>query len=232
TIGVALVKIGEEFGFAADTAKDDLYKSLQDGTITLDQFNDKLIEVGTGTGVMAELAKENTLGIGTSLANLRNAAAVGIANIIESFDKLSQEVTGKTIAEHLDSLKGVVNASFGAMQKASEMVTPAIKVLAMVLKPLFAIVKKISPVLIGAAAGLAAMATASAGLKVAAAGVKLFRTALVAMSGPVGWTVAGIGALAGAVVGIVKWFKRDSEETKRLKEETVQLSEATTELTD
>lgn len=232
TMDIGLVKVAESFGYAGASAKDDLYQALKDGSITMDEFNDKLIDLGTGTGELAQLAKENSLGIATSFANLRNAAAVGIANIIESFDKLSQEVTGKTIAEHLDSLKGVVNASFGAMQKAIEMVTPAIKVLAMVLKPLFAIVKKISPVLIGAAAGLAAMATASAGLKVAAAGVKLFRTALVAMSGPVGWTVAGIGALAGAVVGIVKWFKRDSEETKRLKEETSELSEATSELTD
>src|SRR5699024_12028755 len=48
----------------------------------------------------------------------------------------------------------------------------------------------------------------------------------------VGWAVAGLGALAGAAYGIIKWFKRDSEETKRLKEETSQLSEATSELTD
>src|SRR5699024_3663173 len=76
------------------------------------------------------------------------------------------------------------------------------------------------------------MATASAGLKIAAAGVRVFRTALVAFSGPVGWVTAGLGALAAGAVAVVKWLKRDSEETKRLKEETAQLSEATSELTD
>src|SRR5690606_15442799 len=99
------------------TAKQDLYNALKDGIITMDQFNDKLIEVGTGTGIMAKLAKENSLGIATSLSNLRNAAARGIANMIDSFNKLSKEVTGKDIAQNIDSLKGIVNASFKAISK-------------------------------------------------------------------------------------------------------------------
>src|SRR5690625_5732069 len=57
TMDVGLVKIAESFGFAGKTAKDDLYSALKDGTITLDEFNDALIEVGTGTGIMDKLAR-------------------------------------------------------------------------------------------------------------------------------------------------------------------------------
>src|SRR5690625_3171256 len=53
TMDVGLIKVAERFGYVGKTAKDDLYRALQDGTHTIDDFNDKLIEVGTGTGVMA-----------------------------------------------------------------------------------------------------------------------------------------------------------------------------------
>src|SRR5690625_4501482 len=65
TMDVGLVKIAETFGYVGKTAKGDLRKALQDGTITLEEFNDALIEVGTGTGIMAKLAKENSLGLAT-----------------------------------------------------------------------------------------------------------------------------------------------------------------------
>src|SRR5690625_78088 len=109
TMDVGLVKIAESFGYAGKSAKDDLYKALQDGSITIEEFNDKLIEVGTGTGVMADLARENSLGLATSLTNLRTAVSRNLANIIESFDNLSKEVTGKSIAEHIDGMKVVIN---------------------------------------------------------------------------------------------------------------------------
>src|SRR5690606_21330574 len=105
TMDVGLIKVAEAFNYTGKSAKQDLYQALKDGHITMDQFNDKLIEVGTGTGIMAQLAKENSLGIATSLTNLRTAASRGIADIITSFNNLSKEVTGKEIAQHIDSLK-------------------------------------------------------------------------------------------------------------------------------
>ena len=157
TMDVGLVKIAESFGFAGKSAKDDLYKALQDGTITIDQFNDKMIELGTGTGEMAKLAKENSLGIETSLGNLKNAAARGIADIIASFNKLVQEVTGKDIAQNIDSLKVVVNASFKAMGAAIEATTPIVKLFAGTIKALIPIVKFLSPAITGLAAAYTAL---------------------------------------------------------------------------
>src|SRR5690625_965682 len=95
TMGVGLIKIAEGFGYAGKSAKNDLYQALQDGTTTMDDFNDHLIEVGTGTGIMADLAKEHSLGIATSLTNLKNTASRGLAEILESFNRFSKALTGK-----------------------------------------------------------------------------------------------------------------------------------------
>lgn len=149
TMDVGLIQIAEGFGFAGRSAKQDLYAALKDGVISLDEFNDKLIEVGTGTGVMASLAKENSLGIATSLGNLKNAAAKGIANIIGSFDKLSEEVTGKDIAQNIDSLKAVVNSSFKVIGAVIEGATPTVIFFASTVQGTIPIVKALSPAIIG-----------------------------------------------------------------------------------
>src|SRR5690606_659603 len=58
TMNIGLIKIAESFGYTGKSAIQDLYKALKDGTITMEEFNDRLIEIGTGTGIMAKLAKE------------------------------------------------------------------------------------------------------------------------------------------------------------------------------
>ena len=55
--------------------------------------------------MLADLAKENSLGIATSFGNLSNAVAKGVANVITKLDELSQVLTGKTIAQNIDSVK-------------------------------------------------------------------------------------------------------------------------------
>lgn len=298
TMGIGLIKIAEGFGFAGKSAKNDLYNALQDGSITLDQFNDELIKVGTGTGIMAKLAKENSLGIETSLTNLKNAAAKGIANIIDSFNDLSIAVTGKDIAQNIDSLKVAVNASFSFMQKSIEATTPVFKLFGSVVSATLPILKELTPVIIGAGtayAGLmivqkvgnvikasnAILATArasqtaltiatkaqiaaemtSASVKkadavatVAQTGaiklstiaiglmtgkLKLAEVATIALAaakkllgGPIGWVTAGLGALAGATVAVVKWFNKETEESKKLRAETSELANATNELSN
>ncbi|WP_085449717.1 tape measure protein [Halalkalibacter krulwichiae] len=305
TMDVGLVKIAESFGFAGKSAKDDLYNALKDGTITLDQFNAKLIEVGTGTGIMAQLAKENSLGIATSLGNLRTAAARGIANIIESFNKLSKEVTGKDIAQNIDSLKNIVNASFNTIGKAIESATPIVVFFADGVKAAIPVVEALTPAILGLMAAYgsyvvitkvsAAISASNAILKVAMASskaltlatqaqmaatvasttatradtiakaaqagtiklstlaigvmtgtIKLSTAAMVIktaatyalgaairfLMGPVGWIITGIGLLVAATVGLVRWFKRSSEESKRLNAETEELGSATEALSD
>lgn len=209
TMDVGLIKIAEGFGYAGKSAKDDLYQALQNGTVTLDEFNAKLIEVGTGTGVMAELAKENSLGIATSLGNLKNAAARGIANIIESFDKLSQEVTGKDIAQNIDSLKAVVNASFKTMGAAVEGTAPVFVAFGSTVKTVLPVVNALTPAIVGlmVAYGTYAVISKAAGvinasnaiLAVATASNKALMIATMASATASGADAAAKAAQGGAI---------------------------------
>ena len=53
-----------------------------------------------------------------------------------------------------------------------------------------------------------------------------------ALSGPIGWVVAGIGLLIAGGVALVKWLNRSTEEGKKLAKQTEDLAESTSELTD
>ena len=149
TMDVALVKVAEGFGFAGRSAKMDLYNALKEGIITVDEFNDKLIELGTGTGIMAQLARENSLGLATSITNLRTAFSRGIADIIQSLDKLSKDVTGRNIAENIDGLKVIVNSAFGVVRRTIERATPVVKGFVSVVESAIPVVDKLTPSIIG-----------------------------------------------------------------------------------
>jgi tape measure domain-containing protein len=243
TMNVGLVKVAESFGYAGSSATNDLYAALQDGTITMDEFNDKLIEVGTGTGELAGLARENSLGIATSFGNLRYAVARGITNVIESFDHLSQEVTGKTIAENIDSMKDTVVAAFGVVANVIEGSVPIVNLFVSAISAAIDVVDVLSPAIVGLTtayvsyiaitrASAVAIGIATAAKGAATAATYALSTAIRFLSGPVGWVVTGIGALATAAAGVVKWLNRSSDEAEQLKDETEDLGDATDALTD
>lgn len=127
TMPLALQKTAEAMGFVGKSAQRDLYQALKDGTVTFDQFQDKLIELGTGTGMLAGLAKENSLGIATSFSNLKNSIVKGMANVLTSVDKVVQALSGKSIASNIDSLKGIINSTFASVNKSIENVIPTLE---------------------------------------------------------------------------------------------------------
>ncbi|WP_309296179.1 tape measure protein, partial [Enterococcus mundtii] len=88
TMGLSLEQVANSFGLTGAAAKNDLYDALKEGTITFDQFNDKMIEMyGIGTEG-AELAKANSKGVATSIENLKTAVKNGIAGILEEINLL------------------------------------------------------------------------------------------------------------------------------------------------
>lgn len=157
TMPYALQQTAEAFGFAGASAQKDFYEALKNGQITFDQFSNKLIELNDGVGGFAELAKENSKGIETSFNNIKNAIAKGVANSIKALDDLSKAATGKGIADHFDSLKVVINASFSAINASIKASTPLFKLLFSVIGAGISVVKALSPALVGVASGLAAM---------------------------------------------------------------------------
>ena len=117
TMGIGLKELATEFGYTGQDGVNKLYEALQNGDVTMDQFTDKLALMGDKSSKMGQLAISSSEGIATSFNNLGNAVSKNMANILTSIDNLIQRLTGKNIAQWLDSLKGVINETGGAVQK-------------------------------------------------------------------------------------------------------------------
>ena len=203
TMDVGLVKVAEGFGFAGRSAKDDLYSALKDGSITLDEFNDKLVELGTGTGELADLARTNSAGIATSLSNLKVAAARGIADILESLNKLSQDTTGKELSEHIDSLKKVVNASFKVIGRVIERAAPIVRGFIGVVRSLVPVVSALTPAIVGLMAAYGAyvvITKASAAIQAATAILKAAQASTAGLTLAINLKTTAEGASTAATV--------------------------------
>lgn len=54
TMGLALNRVAESFGYVGESAQTDLYNALKDGEITFTQFNDRIIQLNNGVGGFAD----------------------------------------------------------------------------------------------------------------------------------------------------------------------------------
>lgn len=115
TMPYALQKTAEAFGFTGKSAQNDFYQALQEGDVTFDQFNSKMIELSNETGGFAEVALEASKGIKTSWGNIKTAIATGIANIITAFDSWLDSKGFGGIAGVLDIIKGAVQDTFNVI---------------------------------------------------------------------------------------------------------------------
>ncbi|HEM5957104.1 TPA: tape measure protein [Streptococcus suis] len=161
TMPYALQKTAESFGFAGKSAQRDFYAALKSGKITFDQFSNRLVELDKGVGGFAELARENSKGIATSFNNLKNAVVRGVAGTIKALDDLSKEVSGKTIAEHFDSMKVVITAAFKVVDGAIKSSTPVFIFLFGVLDKGIGTAQALTPVLITLGSAILAMRAAN-----------------------------------------------------------------------
>ena len=115
TMGVALNDTAKAFGFAGESAQTDLYDALQDGTITFDEFNDKIIELDQGVGGFAERALIGSEGIKTSMQNIKTAITTGVANAIQSVNDAMEANGFGSISDNLDKVKVKVQEAFASM---------------------------------------------------------------------------------------------------------------------
>ncbi|MFL2124070.1 tape measure protein [Marinilactibacillus psychrotolerans] len=213
TMPLALQKTAEAMGFVGKSAQRDLYAALKDGTVTFEDFQDQLIDLGTGTGDLAGLAKENSLGIATSFGNLRNAVAKNVANMITKFDEITQKLTGKTIAENIDSLKVIINNSFKSMTDSMDQIIPIIESLSETFEKMKPVIEPLIPFILGLVTGfitfkvivgiITSVKNAILGLKLAFEAMKL-----VMIANPFALIVAAIAALA---VGFIYLWKTNEK---------------------
>lgn len=235
TMPYALQKTAESFGFAGASAQKDFYSALQDGKITFTDFSKRLIELNKGTNGFAEMAKKNSEGIKTSFGNIVNAVAKGIANVIAEFDKMSKAVTGKSIAQNLDSIKGAVNSTFNVIISVIRGATPVVKSLVSVLGFLKPVLDPLISVFAGVVGAVLLFKGAMLGLAIIkgigsligtliTSLVSLTSTSLVATGATTGLAGAlaslssgGVFLVVGAIAGLVSWLTQESEASKKAK---------------
>ena len=235
TMPYALQKTAESFGFAGASAQKDFYSALQDGKITFTDFSKRLIELNKGTNGFAEMAKKNSEGIKTSFGNIVNAVAKGIANVIAEFDKMSKAVTGKSIAQNLDSIKGAVNNTFNVIISVIRGATPVVKSLVSVLGFLKPVLDPLISVFAGVVSAVLLFKGAMLGLAIIkgigsligtliTSLVSLTSTSLVATGATTGLAGAlaslssgGVFLVVGAIAGLVSWLTQESEASKEAK---------------
>ena len=244
TMPYALQKTAESFGFAGASAQKDFYSALQDGKITFTDFSKRLIELNKGTNGFAEMAKKNSEGIKTSFGNIVNAVAKGIANVIAEFDKMSKAVTGKSIAQNLDSIKGAVNNTFNVIISVIRGATPVVKSLVSVLGFLKPVLDPLISIFAGVVSAVLLFKGAMLGLSIIkgigsligtliTSLVSLTSTSLVATGATTGLAGAlaalssgGVFIVVGAIAGLVSWLTQESEETKKAKEKAKEFQQS------
>lgn len=235
TMPYALQKTAESFGFAGASAQKDFYSALQDGKVTFTDFSKRLIELNKGTNGFAEMAKKNSEGIKTSFGNIVNAVAKGIANVIAEFDKMSKAVTGKSIAQNLDSIKGAVNSTFNVIISVIRGATPVVKSLVSVLGFLKPVLDPLISIFAGVVSAVLLFKGAMLGLAIIkgigsligtliTSLVSLTSTSLVATGATTGLAGAlaslssgGVFLVVGAIAGLVSWLTQESEASKEAK---------------
>lgn len=250
TMPYALQKTAESFGFAGASAQKDFYSALQDGKITFTDFSKRLIELNKGTNGFAEMAKKNSEGIKTSFGNIVNAVAKGIANVIAEFDKMSKAVTGKSIAQNLDSIKGAVNNTFNVIISVIRGATPVVKSLVSVLGFLKPVLDPLISIFAGVAGAVLLFKGAMLGLSIIkgigsligtliTSLVSLTSTSLIAQGATTGLAGAlaslssgGVFLVVGAIAGLVSWLTRESEEVKKAKAENEEFKRSIDDLHD
>ncbi|MFL8888697.1 tape measure protein [Helcococcus kunzii] len=224
TMPIGLQKTAEAFGYAGQSAKQELYDALKFGSITFDQFSDKLMELNNGVGGFAELAKTGSEGIQTSFQNVKTAVVNGLSNIITKVDEIIKRATGNNVAKNLDNLKLVVKAVFNAINNALEFVSPLIELFIKGLVKLFEIAIKLIPVLESLGAGfLTFMVIQKVPVMIASLSSTLETLQIAALYAKDGWAklmtaivshpfIAAAVAIATVGYAIFKWFKKTSPE--------------------
>lgn len=229
TMGLALNRVAESFGYAGESAQTDLYNALKEGEITFSQFNDRLIQLNDGVGGFAELAKTSSAGIKTAWTNMGTAMVRGTTSIVEAIDSGLSETRFSSIQIIIESLGKGIETAMKAAAPAIELVASNADVLVGVLGVLTtaytantaaAALNKAMHGGLGQALGsvsiLYGVLTTQGGALVVVQG--LLTTATTALSaavntllGPVGLAVIAIGAIAAGAVAVYKWVTAESE---------------------
>lgn len=119
TMKYGLTQTAKKLGIASGSTTE-LYDALQDGTITMDQFTDAIIECSEETGGFAEVAKTSTAGISTSMSNLKISIVKGMAGALSAIDTFLAANQLPTISQMIDSAKDKIGPAFDTINSKIE----------------------------------------------------------------------------------------------------------------
>lgn len=229
TMGLALNRVAESFGYAGESAQTELYNALQNGEITFTQFNDRLIQLNNGVGGFAELAKTSSAGIKTAWANMGTAMVRGTTAIIEAIDSGLSETRFNSIQTIIEGLGKGIETAMKAAVPAIELVASHADVLVGVLGVLTAAYTANTAAaalnkamhgglgqVLGSVSILYGVLTTQGGALVVVQGLLTTATTMLSAAvntllGPVGLVVIAIGAVAAGAVAVYNWITKDSE---------------------
>lgn len=123
TMGLALTRVAESFGYAGESAQSELYAALQSGEITMSQFNSRLIQLNNGVGGFADLAQTSSVGIKTAWTNMGTAMVRGTTTMITALDKGLSETK-------FESIQNVIETTGDVIEGAMNLAAPAIELVA------------------------------------------------------------------------------------------------------
>lgn len=131
TMPYALTKVANSFGLTGKSAERDLYAKLKSGQITVDQLNQRFVELDGGVNGFANTARTASGGIGTSFTNMKNSVVNGLTNMLTAIDNGMKTAGLGGIAAIFDQMKQGIIASFavinGAVQAGMVVIGGAIK---------------------------------------------------------------------------------------------------------
>ena len=193
-------QIAESFGYTSTAVGGDFYTALQDGTISMDQFMDKLVELDTVGGENITSFKEQaytaTGGIGTALTNVKNRISKGLAEIIKSLDDALADYGG--IAGVIDKVSTKIK---DALVKVAEWISK------IDWKEAINKIKEYAPIVLGIVGAILTLTTALNVFKNVMAGVQLVQTLL---SSSLALPILLIGLVIAAVILLYtkcEWFR-------------------------
>lgn len=193
-------QIAESFGYTSTAVGGDFYTALQDGTISMDQFMDKLVELDTVGGEnitsFRDQAYTATGGIGTALTNVKNRISKGLAEIIKSLDDALADYGG---------ISGVINTISTKIKDALVKVAEWISKIDW--KEVINKIKEYAPIVLGIVGAILTLTTALNVFKNVMAGVQLVQTLL---SSSLALPILLIGLVIAAIVLLYtkcEWFR-------------------------
>lgn len=146
-LGPALNALAKQMGMTAGEMKE----GLSDGTISVEQFQDALIDLnkngGGGLKSLETIAQDATAGIGTGIENMKTAVTRGMANVITSIDESLKEAG-------FDGIGGIIANIGSTFESALNKIAGSIPRIISVVTNLYTTFKPFLPLLTGVIAGV------------------------------------------------------------------------------